>query len=48
MSDDIIMEDVYAKLAKAREKKLEARQEQDEENKCKIRDQKRFAYFVEE
>ena len=29
------MEDVYAKLAKAREKKLKARQEQDEEKKRK-------------
>lgn len=31
----MIMEDVYAKLAKAREEKLEARQEQDEEKKRK-------------
>ena len=35
MSDDMIMEDIYAKLAKAKEKKLEARQEQDEEKKRK-------------
>ena len=37
MSDDMNMEDVYAnaKLAKAREKKLKARQEQDEEKKRK-------------
>jgi hypothetical protein len=35
MSDDMNMEDVYAKLAKAREKKLEARQEHDEEKKRK-------------
>ena len=33
MSDDMIMEDVYAKLAKAMEKKLKARQEQGEEKK---------------
>ena len=35
------MEDVYAKLAKAREKTLKARQEQDEEKKCKMKDRRR-------
>ena len=35
------MEDVYAKLAKAKEKKLEARQEQDEEKKRKMKDRRR-------
>jgi hypothetical protein len=35
MSDDIVMEDVYAKLAKARETKAAGKQEQVAEHKLK-------------
>jgi hypothetical protein len=40
MSDDIVMEDVYAKLAKAREKKVAAKQEQVADKKHKYNDRK--------
>jgi hypothetical protein len=41
MSDNMTMEDVYAKMTKARNKKLEARQEQDEGKKQKMKDRRR-------
>ncbi len=44
MSDDIVMEDVYAKLAKAREKKAAAKQEQVAAHKLKHNASNRKSY----
>ncbi len=44
MSDDIVMEDVYAKLAKAREKKAAAKQEQVAAHKLKSNARDRKSY----
>jgi hypothetical protein len=44
LSDDIVMEDTYAKLAKAREKKAAAKQEQVAAHKSKSNERDRKSH----